>query len=341
MGEDRPDGTGALGVLMKILVLLLGLLLIGVLGLLVYGVVFVGRIEARYPRVGGFVDVEAARLHYIDRLPSLADGDGGDKPAFVLLHGASANLRDMLISLVEPLSARGFRVIAFDRPGHGWSTRSDPKGHDPRVQARMIAEALDQLRIDRPILVGHSWSGSVVMAFLLQYKDQVRAGVTLGGATHPWKGPPSWYNRVALAPGVGWLFRRTAIPLAGPALLPEGIKSNFAPDRPITDYAKRAGIVMLFRPRQFLANALDSVHLKGALAEMSQDYAQVTTPLLIITGDKDRTVTPRIHSMPLHDQVAGSRLVVFDNVGHMPHHARQEAVVTELIALADRTGGAP
>ncbi len=316
--------------MMKILVLILGGLGVLVALLVIYGAIYTWRLNGRYPPQGRFVDVPGARLHVVEQA---SGGAGPDGPTIVLLHGASATLRDPMLALGPALVAEGLSVVAFDRPGHGWSRRSDPDGHDPAVQARMIADALAALSIERPIVVGHSWSGSIVMAMLLNHRDAVAAGVTLGGATHPWPGDPVWYNRLALNPVIGPLFRWTLVPLVAPLLLPGGIVSNFAPNQPPPDYADDAGIAMFFRPHQFRANAADSVHLKQAVARMSERYGEIDAPLLVITGDQDATVSARRHSFAVAAQVPGARLVVLEGVGHMPHQVRTDDIVAEIVGL--------
>ncbi len=337
--------------------LILGLcivVLVGALGL--YGAIYSMRMAARYPAHGTFVDVAGARIHLIDRpgldpssmdQPGLAgSGDGVSRtglgrPALVLIHGATANLRDMEISLVGPLTQGGFRVVALDRPGHGWSSRTAPRGHDPRVQARLIAEALAAHGVTHYVAIGHSWGGAVVAALALAAPRGLAGAVTLGGASHPWPGPPSWYNRVSIVPVLGRLFRQTLVPLAGPFVLPGGIVANFAPNDPVADYSERAGMPLFFRPAQFGANAADSVHLKSAVTQMEPDYQNIGIPMLIITGDEDRTVSHRRHSLALAQAVPGARLLLLEGVGHMPHHARAQDVTRAIAAFVESLAATP
>ncbi|MGF1457081.1 MAG: alpha/beta fold hydrolase [Alphaproteobacteria bacterium] len=321
--------------MLKILLLTCGAACLLLALLALYGAIYTWRVNARFPAEGTFVEVAGGRVHMVAQAP--ADGpapEGPAAPPVVLLHGASANLRDPMLRLGPALVEAGFPVLAFDRPGHGWSARTAPDGHDPAVQARMIRDALDKLGVERPLVVGHSWSGAVVMALLLNHGEAIAGGVTLGGATHPWPGGPSWYNSLSLMPVVGTLFRWTLVPLAGPFMLPAGIDSNFAPNDPVPDYAVRAGMPLLFRPHQFRANAEDSVYLKNAVARMSVEYGRIDTPLLVITGDADSTVSPKRHSRAVAAQVPGARLVILDGVGHMPHQVRTDRVVAEVEALA-------
>src|SRR5512135_2676022 len=83
----------------------------------IYTVFGIDKIEKAHPPSGRLVDVPGGRLHIVGLGRS-------DAPAVVLLHGASANLEDMRLSLGDALAAQ-YRVILIDRPGHGWSGRPD------------------------------------------------------------------------------------------------------------------------------------------------------------------------------------------------------------------------
>ncbi len=303
-------------------------------GLAVYTVWYTGYLEGKYPPEGTYVNARGADLHYVERFPDPNNAKPG-APAIVLIHGASANLNDQLAAIANPLAIRGHRVILFDRPGHGFSGRGPEDADKPAVQAAMIREALDELGIEKPVILGHSWGGAVAAAFAADHGDAASAVVVLSGATHPWGGTTTWYNTLAAAPVIGPLVRYTAISVVGPMLLPDAVKSNFAPNEPVADYVERAAIPLLFRPDTFLANALDSIGLSDDLARQAERYPSITVPLLIITGDADRTVSKRIHSDALHRDVPSSELLVLEGVGHMPHHVEPGRVVDAIIRLAD------
>ncbi len=82
----------------------------------------------------------------------------------ILIHGASGNTRDFTFDLAKRLDDR-YRVIAFDRPGLGWSDSAGDAGVSPLVQADILRAAADQLGVRNPIVVGHSYGGAVAMAW--------------------------------------------------------------------------------------------------------------------------------------------------------------------------------
>src|SRR5882762_689756 len=130
-----------------------------VVGLALFTVLVARRAETLAPPIGRFIEVDGARLHYLDR---------GTGPVVVLVHGLGGNLRNFY-GLVYKLAA-GCRVVAVDRPGSGYSTVS---GEHPTLsaQATIIARFLHRLGLDRPLLVGHSLGGALALALALDHPD--------------------------------------------------------------------------------------------------------------------------------------------------------------------------
>jgi pimeloyl-ACP methyl ester carboxylesterase len=116
------------------------------------------------------------------------------------------------------------------------------------------------------------------------------------------------------------------------------VASTFHPDPLPDDYRRACGIDLLFRPGQFRADGEDVGRLSRYLESQSTRYAELATPLTIVTGTRDRVVSPRRHAHKLHAQVAGSRLVVIEGAGHALHHAHAETVAAEIAALAPAQG---
>lgn len=289
-------------------------------------------IEQRFPPTGDFIEVDGVRLHYLDL------GDNSDRPAVVLVHGASSNLTDMRLALGERLAKR-YRVILFDRPGFGWSAAGN--GSDlssPARQARLIGAALGSLGVGEHIMVGHSWAGSLVLSYALDRPEGLVGVLALAPASHPWPGGVSWYYSLTTAPVVGPLFARTVFLPIAERLLDASVENVFAPQSPPAGYARAAAIPLILRPRSFQRNAEDVSALYNSVVQQSRHYGEISVPLTIVAGAEDRTVWPSIHSQALNREVRDVRLVMLDGVGHMPHYARPDVVEEEVDRLAGRRG---
>ena len=286
-------------------------------------------IEAAYPATGDFIEIDGVKLHYV------AHGDArDDQPTIVVVHGASSNTRDLKLGLADTLS-QYYRVITFDRPGFGWSERPNGGGHlDPAEQAGLLSRAVEKLGIGRHILVGHSWAGSLVLSYALDYPQKLAGVLALAPATHPWPGGVAWYYSVIAAPVVGELFARTLLLPLAELRMEGGTRSVFKPQMPPSDYVKRAGIPLILRPSSFRANAIDVAGLYEFVVRQSPKYSGITVPLTVISGREDTTVWPTIHTAALEREVPGARVILLDDVGHMPHYARPDLIKSEIDRLA-------
>jgi len=84
--------------------------------------------------------------------------------------------------------------------------------------------------------------------------------------------------------------------------------------------------------------------LKAAVTEQAPRYGDIRLPVVVISGDADKTVSTSIHSRPFAQAVSGAKLIVLPEVGHMIQNTAPELVISEIEAmigkLAQRTAAA-
>jgi pimeloyl-ACP methyl ester carboxylesterase len=297
------------------------------------------RAEAAHPPTGRLVAVEGGRLHVIDAAPV----DGPAAGTVVLLHGASGNSADMMLTLGTALASR-YRVLAFDRPGQGWSDRPGGRADaSPARQAALIRQALQALGVSQAIVVGHSWSGALALTLALDHADVTQGLVLLGAVTHPWPGGIAWHYTVASQPWLAPLFTEVLSAPVGSLLLPSAVKAVFTPQDAPADYAARTGAALLLRPASFRANAEDVEGLLAYVTALAPRYAEIRVPTTIMHGDQDKVVWLEIHARALKRQIPGAKLIVLEGAGHMPHHNQAARVIEEIDALVEAPprSGAP
>jgi pimeloyl-ACP methyl ester carboxylesterase len=127
------------------------------------------------------------------------DGEGAAAP-FVLVHGLASNLR-LWDGVAEHLEARGHTVIALDQRGHGRSDAPD-SGYDMDTVIADLRAVIEALGLERPVVVGQSWGGNVVLEYGWRHRSAVR-GVTCvdGGVIELAEWFPSWEEcQAALSP---------------------------------------------------------------------------------------------------------------------------------------------
>jgi pimeloyl-ACP methyl ester carboxylesterase len=143
------------------------------------------RAAAEVPPLGRFIDLPDARLHVVDRCPLTP----GRAPTIMLLHGLGGQLRHFSYRLIESL-APSYRVIAFDRPGSGYSSWRAGVKPSLAAQADLVEALAAHLQIERVVLVGHSLGGAIALGAALRQP---------GG----WGGPATWCRRFGSPTGSG------------------------------------------------------------------------------------------------------------------------------------------
>jgi pimeloyl-ACP methyl ester carboxylesterase len=289
-------------------------------------------VERRYPPIGDLVPIEGGVLHVVE-----AAAQGPKRGVVLLLHGASGNHADMTLALAQPLTALGFRVIAVDRPGHGWSERIFHRhASSPARQAELIRVALARRGVEEAIVVAHSFAGVVALAMALDAPEFTRALVLLAPVSHPWPGGVSWYYPISATGVLGSAFCRFLATPAGLLLLRSSLREVFLPNLVPLNYAEATGLKLVFRPRHFRANAEDVVDLKPFVAKQALRYGAIAAPTEIVTGDTDSIVYTHIHSIGCARDIPGAVLTVLPGVGHSPHHAATEDVVAAIVRADER-----
>ncbi|MFZ2103436.1 MAG: alpha/beta hydrolase [Oricola sp.] len=306
------------------------LILVAVLAALaVFTRVAVRVIERRHPPVGEYATVNGTRMHYVLERAS-ADAD---LPPVVFLHGASGNLADQMLAFRERLSGRA-DLLFVDRPGHGWSSRGPKSNELPDGQAATIAALLDELGIEKAIVVGHSFGGAIAASFTLNHPEKTVGTLFLSAVSHPWPGGVDWYYRLTPLPVIGRLFAETlAMPL-GLLRIGPGAAAVFSPNCPVENYVQRTGVALVLRPWHFRANATDVARLLEYVARTAPLYPRIKTPAVIVTGDKDTIVLPRVHSLGLKRDLENAELVWVENLGHKPDYVATGLAVAAIERLA-------
>jgi pimeloyl-ACP methyl ester carboxylesterase len=253
-----------------------------------------------------FIDVDGVRVHYQEA------GDA-NAPAMVLIHGfASSTLVWSKVFL--KLANAGYRVIAPDMLGYGYSAKPRKGEYTIDGQAKLLKRLLDALGIPRAIIVGSSYGGAVAATCALEYPDRVEK-LILVGAVHN--------NR----PLAFMLMRLFGSPVVGDVVSPLLIGSRRLLRRRMKQVYDRHSWVLDERrvDARHLPLRAASTHraiirtVRGWDAErISRDAHLISQPTLLLWGENDREI-PLADGEALHAEIPESRFLVFLNCGHLPH----------------------
>ena len=258
-----------------------------------------------------FVDVEGVRVHYQEA------GDA-NAPALVLIHGfASSTLVWSKVFL--RLAAAGFRVIAIDMLGFGYSGKPRNGEYTIAGQASLLVGLLDRLKIKRATLVGSSYGGAVAATCALDYPQRVDRLVLIGTVNN---NRPLDYKLMRVFSSR--VFGDVVSPLliGSRRLLRRRMKRVYDRHEWVLDERRVDARHLLLRASGTQRAIIRTVRCWDA-ERISREAHLIKQPTLLLWGENDIEI-PLADGERLHDQIPGSRLIVFLNCGHIPHEEYPE-----------------
>lgn len=203
----------------------------------------------------------------------IAFTDVGSGPVFVAVHGLPGSGRDYryLGAALEPHA----RFVRLDMPGFGGTPRESGEGTSVDARAAFVVQALEALRIERCVIIGHSMGGPVALAAAARAPERV-AG--LGLLASVGARPHRLLRRMPMRTSLG---RAIDLPIVGPVAHRVAIaafrKSGFPSSTPPSDVAQTMRILAAF----------DFAPVERALASLR-------APTLTAFCDDDPFIEPEI-----------------------------------------------
>lgn len=274
------------------------------------------------PPPSDFIDVKGQLVHLRDV------GPRDDPEPLVLIHGTSASLHTWE-GWAKALGAR-HRVISFDLPGFGLTGPNASADYRGDTYARFVLDLMDQLKVQRFAVAGNSLGGEVAWRTALMAPQRVTKLILVAAA-----GPDFKSDSVP----VGFLVAR--VPLLNrvfDAVLPRPMV--VASLRNIYGDPSRVDDALIDRYYQL---ALREGNRRALVQRLQQNQrgqdaeriGELTLPTLILWGGRDRLV-PLSVGRQFQQDIAGSELVVFDDLGHVPHEEDPARTVAPVQAFLDR-----
>lgn len=285
------------------------------------------RVAHDYPQaLSKFVTVDDARLHFVIK--------GTGRPV-VLIHGNPGSCQDWT-NLYGPLASQ-YCAFAFDRPGHGHSDRPNHRPITVDVQAQMLHTALQELNVEQPILVGHSWGGALALAYALEFQDELAGLVLLAPAAYESDDGVSFLTKLPALPVIGDLINFIFTPLLGASVVREDLQKAFSPD-PVPKRYLRHVLSEWTRPRKVKWYSVDDALLNESLPKFTDRYSEIRVPVTIVTGDSDQIVPANENAHRLYGALPHAELVVLEKTGHQIPFTQPKAVAEAIGRVAAKTG---
>lgn len=248
------------------------------------------------PFTARYAQVDGTRIRYLE---------AGHGAPVIFLHGLGASMYAWRKNL-PPVAAAGFRVIAFDNRGFGFSDK--PAGpYDNEAYARLLIALMDSLHLPEAVLVGHSMGGAVAAEVAIEYPSRVRGLVLIGSA--------------GLGARESVVFRVARWPLVGPVLLAlrgrgltaRILRSTYADPSKVTE----ADVDQYYAPvaEPEYGRALRGVLRQFRLDALAGRLDRVAAPTLLLWGEEDRIV-PLAFGRALATGIPRSSFLTVRRAGH-------------------------
>jgi len=265
------------------------------------------RAERLVPPDGAFIDVEGARLHYVDV---------GSGPAIVMIHGLGGQLRNFTYALSGRLQGR-HRLVIVDRPGSGYSRYVGEGEQGLAAQGAIIARLIDALGLERPLVVGHSLGGAVALALALDHPAKVGGLALLAPLTQAVEAIPQAFKALAIQSTAAR--RLVAWTLAAPLGRLSGEQARrtiFGPEPVPEGFEIAGGAALTLRPSAFEAAAADVAASAREMAALAGRYAELSLPVGILFARGDQILPFALHGEQTAAAMSPAELTLIDG-GHM------------------------
>ena len=256
--------------------------------------------------------------------------EAGEGIPLLCLHTAGADSRQYRHLLNDSAITRRYRVVAFDLPYHGrsnppdgwWLRKYQLNTADYLAIIRAVWDALDLVR---PVVIGGSMGGAIVLKLAAEYQQELRGIIGLESS--------------AFAPGRDndYLHHpRDSRRRAGRELHLRPVRA----EEPGSERARELVVLQPVRPGVYAGD----VHYYSVDWDGREDITRIDTSVCkvsLLTGQYDYSCTPDM-TRAVAKAIRGSRLVIMEGMGHFPmienYPVFRESLLPELEFMASRSG---
>jgi pimeloyl-ACP methyl ester carboxylesterase len=283
--------------------------------------------EAKCPPSGKFVEIDGNRIHYVET---------GEGRPIVFLHGLGAQLCHFSGPLFGEFGP-GYRLIALDRPGSGYSRRVRGASGGLSEQARVVRRFIGELGLEKPLVVGHSLGGAIALTLAVEHPDAISGIALLSPLTHMESALRPEFKALYIPSRLlRWIVSNTvAIPRSF-KFAEATLDFIFSPQAVPPDYLVEGGGWIGLRPSHFYASSTDFTAIPADLACIEARYGEIDMPAGILFGTADRIIAFAEHGAPMPERMENLDFEVIEGLGHMPHFVERRRTTAFIRRIAQR-----
>ena len=257
------------------------------------------------PEYSWFTRVNGVRIHY---------QEAGDEkaPPIILIHGfISSNL--IWANTLLPLARKGFRVIAPDLPGYGYSDKPADAEYTINEQAHAMVGLMDRLKIEKATIAGASYGGAIAATMALDYPERVEKLILVGAVTND-EAKKKLLLRLSCLPVIGDI--ATPLFLGSRWILRRRMQEMYRRmDKPINDRMVAARHHLLATSN--VHRAMIRTARRWSANRIQREASLIRRSTMLVWGDQDDHI-PLADAFQLREAIPNAKLVVFHNCGHLP-----------------------
>jgi pimeloyl-ACP methyl ester carboxylesterase len=251
--------------------------------------------------------------------------EAGSGIPLVCLHTAGADGRQFRHLMTDPAVTAHFRVLAFDLPWHGKSTPPDGwQDQEYRLTTASYTEAIRgfcaALELERPVALGCSIGGRIVLELAIRHAAEFRALIGLESAAFQ----EPWYD-------TDWLHRPD---VHGGEVCAGLVSGLIAPHSPQASRWETLWHYLQSGPGVFKGD----LHFYRVDADLRADLHMIDTrvcPLFLLTGEYDFSCTPE-DTRRTAASIPGAEVVVMEQLGHFPMSENSAQFRRYILPVLDR-----
>lgn len=263
-------------------------------------------LKARWaPPPSQFVDIDGLRVHLRD------EGPRDDPRPIVLLHGTSASLHtwDGWADALKPTR----RVVRMDLPGFGLTGPVPDNNYQLTRYVAFVVAVMDRLGVQQAVVAGNSFGGNLAWKLAVDHPQRVSQLVLVDAAGYP--ADPTSVPLGFKVAQVPWL-RPVMQNVLPRSMIESSVRNVYGDPAKVTPELIDRYFELTLRAGN--RQALGERFRQSPSGQHAADIPRVKQPTLIIWGGQDRLIPPE-NADRFQRDIAGSRLVVFDDLGHVPH----------------------
>ncbi len=276
-----------------------------------------------YTNLGNLSKIDDSKYIYVninnENIRVFQKGTGRD---ILFIHGSPGIIEDWH-HIIDSLAEK-YRITAFDRPGHGFSSSKKYTYHI-KDNAVLAESLIDQLGLKKPLIVGHSYGGSTAAYMALNTKRKDLEYIIIDSPLYSAR-----YRKI---------YKLIATPVIGKGI---ALFSSYT----IAGSQIRDGLVSIFKntpsekmnalieerqkiwsqPKVIYTKSKESMNYQDDLDEISDKYKEITAGITIITTT-DNTSPLKKDCEKFHSEVKNSELILLDNTGHYVQFDRADGII--------------